>query len=66
MSVRRFRLTTAEFQRALELAAIDDRRWPYFRRHQWLIEHALVKDGEVLLVIEDDNAPRRAMDDLLR
>jgi hypothetical protein len=60
--MRQFRLTTEEFRHALERAARDDVRWPQLRSHKWLIDHAQVKDGEVILVTGCEHAPRPPLD----
>lgn len=61
---RSFHLTTEEFLRELRRAALDDRRWPHLCRHQWLLDHAQSKDGEIFLVIDCDHAPKPAIDPL--
>jgi hypothetical protein len=64
--MRFYRLTTKEFQRELERAACDDRRWPQLCRHAWLIQHAHVKDGEVVLRIRCENETKPANDSIRR
>lgn len=61
---RTFRLTTVEFIGALNRAWRDDQRWPWLCSHKWLIDHAHVKDGEVILDTKGDYAPRPPLGDL--
>lgn len=56
--MRRFRLTTQEFIAALKRAESDDARWPFLCSAQWLLNHSKSRDGEVVLTISEENAPR--------
>jgi len=57
--MRVFTLTSIQFQRALQLAEIDDRKFPWLRRQQWLLERAFSSDGVVSLRIPDvGDSPR--------